>query len=348
MTTLDGPNVQTETVTPLSVEWVVLEAEQGEKQLATTVEQISPVVDAIIADINTHQDEKSLDLMQIISTGIEKLTTAIKGKNRSEAITGFTDIIKTIFSSGPKKPSYRKSERNDWSLRMDQFTDHDIDVLFSKMRLSSLSPEKKMSYARLISRRWDAEHALQATDEPKQTQEMLEFQVSKWRIAVGDMMIFWWPEQWWDLKEFFLRAHLKAEHTHAAVITSVEPLEITHATKDGVHTTPLMSYIAKHKLLSYAVIAGGGAVARSYAKQQEWKKYDLTNAMVNKFGDDESQFCSELALRAFAQANGLDIAQLEQEGKVFPAHLLSLSYPKYVGDYPREVVQTEYKQQILT
>lgn len=141
--------------------------------------ELNTVVEKIIADINTHPDEKSPDLMQIISTGIEKLTTAIKGKNRSEAITGFTDIIKTIFSSGPKKPSYRKSERNDWSSRMDQFTDRDIDVLFSKMRSSSLSPEKKMSYARLISRRWDAEHALQATDEPEQTQEMLEFQVSK-------------------------------------------------------------------------------------------------------------------------------------------------------------------------
>gem|GEM_PF-5318880 len=58
--------------------------------------------------------------------------------------------------------------------------------------------------------------------------------------------------------------------------------------------------------------------------------------MVSKFGDGESQFCSELALRAFAEANGLDINQLEQEGKVFPAHLLSLSYPKYVGDFPRE------------
>gem|GEM_PF-6808524 len=147
--------------------------------MSTTVEQISPLVDAIIADIDKQLEQQPPDLLKMISEGIEKLSTALQGKKRLEAITGFTDIIKTIFSSGPKKPSYRKNERNDWSSRMDQFTDRDIDVLFSKMRSTSLSPEKKMSYARLISRRWDAEYTLESTDEPAKTEEMLKFQVSK-------------------------------------------------------------------------------------------------------------------------------------------------------------------------
>jgi len=334
---LDWSKTPDEILAPVTTpELIVAKAKKDEEKLSTTVEQISPLVDAIIADIDKQLEQQPPDLLKMISEGIEKLSTALQGKKRLEAITGFTDIIKTIFSSGPKKPSYRKNERNDWSSRMDQFTDRDIDVLFSKMRSTSLSPEKKMSYARLISRRWDAEYTLESTDEPAKTEEMLKFQVSKWRIAVGDMIIFWGPEQWWALKEFALKAHLKSEYTHAAVITSVDPLEITHATAEGVHVMPLMGYIAKRKLLSYAVIAGGGTAASSYAKKQEWKKYDLTNPMVSKFGDGESQFCSELALRAFAEANGLDINQLEQEGKVFPAHLLSLSYPKYVGDFPRE------------
>jgi hypothetical protein len=54
-----------------------------------------------------------------------------------------------------------------------------------------------------------------------------------------------------------LQAHLKSEYTHAAVITSVDPLKITHATKEGVHELDLISYIGKHAQLSYAFLAGG-------------------------------------------------------------------------------------------
>ncbi len=315
---------------------VVAETKAEVTNLAGQVEQLSPVVETITAEIDKQPDSEKRDIFKMIGEGVEKLTQAIRSKKRSEAITWFTDLVKNLFSWWPGKPPYWKTDWNSWKWRESDFTTRDIEVLLAKLKSWSLSPEKKLSYARLISRRRDAECSLTATQEPEKTEEMLNFQAAQWRIKVWDLMIFGGPEQWWALKELALQAHVKDEMTHAAVVTSVDPLQITHATKQWVHTMSLMSYIANHQKMSYAVITGGGTAAATYATQQVGKKYDLMNAVGNKFGDDQTQFCSELAIRAFAEANGKSVDEREQEWKVFSADLLTLSYPTYVGDYPRE------------
>lgn len=315
---------------------VLTNDQKEENKLAMDVEKIAPEVTAILQEIDVQPEQKQESKLTLISQGIESISKALKSKDWATAFSSFTRLLWGLFSTSAIKPSYWKSERDNRWGRLDTFSDHDIGVILNKLQHGNLSIEKKLAYARLISRRWDAEKVPTTFKEPQQTTEMLNYHVSKGRIKVGDIMTFGGPEKKWALKEIVLQTVVKSQHTHAAVITNVNPLEITHATKDWVHTSPLMEYIGHHKVLSYTVIAGGGTVASEYAKARIGTPYDASNWLAKKRWDDTKMHCSELAMKAFATANNFDFASMEKSGKVFPEDIFTLSYPKYIADWPRD------------
>lgn len=312
----------------------VEEAKQEEQHLAHGVEELSPLVTELTTDIDAQPQSEKKDILGALTEWLKLIREAITWtpKDWSKAFDTVSNLFGSMYTSGPKKPSYRKAA---WDEKAKQLTGDDVADLFHKIQNGGISPEKKLVYARCIAQKRDTECVGKETEEPKKTEEILDFQATKWRIQVGDIMIFWWPEQGGAAKELLLQAHLKSEYTHAAVVTSVDPLKITHATKEGVHELDLMSYIAKHTELSYAFLSWGGTVASTYAREQIGKPYDVKNGLKKELWDDQSLYCSELAIRSLCAANNLDPNTLSQQGKVFPEDILTLSYPKYVADYPR-------------
>lgn len=319
---------------------VVATTQQEAKQLAAELNTVTPEIASILHEIDTQPEQKEESKLSLISQWIESISKAIKSKDRATAFSSFTRLLWGLFSTSAIKPSYWKAERDMRGGRLATFSEHDIWVLLNKLQHGNLTIEKKLAYARLISRRWDAECDAKSTKEPAYSTNMLNYHVSKGRIQVGDIMTFGGPEKKWVLKEIVLQAVVKSKHTHAAVITNTNPLEITHATKEWVHTSLLMDYITHHKTLSYTVISGGGTVASEFAKSKIGTPYDANNGLAKKRGDDRKMHCSELAMKSYAMANKLDLAHIENEGKVFPEDLFTLSYPKYVADWPRDTQAT--------
>lgn len=296
----------------------------------------SPHVQEIVKEVEDMKFNYEPEWRTIAKT----IAQAFKERNWSWVFGWISKLFTTLLW----KNSLLKTKKNwNTSLKMnsrnkDKFLEKDMDWILS---LCKKTPEvgKKNMYARVLAERKDAECEHYAQSEPHKTLDLLAFHAENWWIQIGDVINFAGESGniAWNAKEAGIQTVVWSDWTHSAMITSLNPLEITHASSEWVNTIPLIDYLTKYKMITYSIIQWGGTQAANYAIKQKWKKYDAINWANEKFGDENEQFCSELTIRALWAAWQLpkDLKTLEEYWEVYPHNIFDLSYPKYVSEYPK-------------
>lgn len=313
---------------------------KNKKDVAELKQEITPQFSSEVQNIVNEVNNTEFDGNSKWREIWKNILFALQEKDRKGVFTWVVDLFKSLlWWSVTKTKKWWNSKWNNRQWKEDLFTTKDIDWLLQKIK-SEHSLWKKNILARLISRRKDAECKSNILTEPEKTLDLLNHHTKSGRIKVGDVINFAWTtyNTAWKTKELALQWIIWSDRTHSAIITSLEPLNITHASQKWVKSEPLIDYLKEYKEITYSIIQWWWKPAVDYAVAQEWKKYDAKNAVKWTFWDESEQFCSELTIRALWKSWSLNIDpdKCEAKWEVFPHHLFSLTYPKYVNEYPIE------------
>lgn len=315
--------------------------EQTTAQTTELKQEVMPEFSSEVKSIVTEIQNTKIDYEPEWRSFWKKILIAFKEKNWGALFDGICGLFSTLlwWKSLTKTKKWWNSDWNNWKWKESQFSEKDIDGL---VELCKKEPEigKKNMYARLIARRKDAEFQWTMLSEPEKTIQLLQFHAENKWIQVGDVINFAGNSKniSWNSKEASIQTIVGSDRTHSAIITRINPLEITHASSKWVNTMHLIDYMNDYKDITYSIVQWWWQSSADYAESQVWKKYDAVNWVKEMFGDDSQQFCSELTIRALWDSWKLpkDLKTLEKHGEVFPHHLFSLSYPKYVNEFPIE------------